>query len=84
MSIFNIGGNPELTRAAAYRVISVSQDEPDHQLLGMGLAFYASCRALNIDIKQALISLERMHDDLDGPFVGTLRALEEYAKNELR
>jgi len=49
----------------------------------MAIAFYATCEALNIDIRQLLVSVERMKDDLDGPFVNMFRSLEEYARNEI-
>jgi hypothetical protein len=49
----------------------------------MAVALYATCTALNIDIRQLLESVERMQRDLDGPFVGTFRALQEYACKEI-
>lgn len=77
------GGNPTRLRRAAYRCISRTQDDPATQVQGMALALYATCNALNVDIKQLLVSMERMERDLNGPFVGTFRAIEEYARNEI-
>lgn len=80
---FNTGGNPVRLRQAAYRCISRTQDDPSTQVQGMALALFATCRALNVDIKQLLVSIERMERDLNGPFVSTFRALEAYARNEI-
>ena len=79
----NTGGNPERLRQAAYRVIDRTQDTPDVQLRGMAVALVATCRALGVDLRQLLVSTERMVDDLDGPFSGQIRALEAYARGEM-
>lgn len=81
--LFSAGGDPALMRRAAYRVISRTQDEPEVQVQAMGIALFATCRALRIDIKQLLVSMERMSNDLDGPFQGTFSAIEEYARQEI-
>lgn len=78
------GGEPELVRRAAYRVITRTQDTPEVQLMGMAVALVATCRALNGDIRELLVATERMVDDLDGPFTTQMRALEAYARGELR
>ena len=83
MDRINSGGNPHVLRAAAFRVIDRTQDIPEVQVQAMALALYATCEALNVDIKQLLVSMERMKNDLDGPFVGTFAALREYAINEI-
>ena len=70
-------------RTAAYRVISRTQDDPEVQLQAMGVALVATCAALGVDVKDVLIGCERMANTLDGPFVGTFRAIEEYARNEI-
>ena len=77
------GGDPERLRQAAYRVITRTQDQPDVQLKGVALALVAACRALNVDIRQLLVSCERMVDDLDGPYTTQFRALEAYARGEM-
>ncbi len=77
------GGNPERIRQSAYRVITRTQDEPDVQVLGMALAMYCTCEALDINIRDLLVAVERMKADLDGPFVATFRALEAYAREEI-
>lgn len=76
-------GDPTRMRMAAYRVITRTQDDPEVQVQAMAIALQATCTALNIDIKQLLVSMERMQSDLDGPFVGMFRALQEYACNEI-
>jgi hypothetical protein len=78
-----IGGNPERLRQSAYRVITRSQDEPEVQVMAMAVALYATCDALNVDIRQLLVSCERMKGDLDGPFTNTFDALREYAQQEI-
>lgn len=79
----NTGGDPARLRGAAYRVISRTQDDPATQVQGMALALFATCEALDIDIRQLLTSMERMKNDLNGPFTSTFSALEEYARNEI-
>lgn len=78
------GANAVRVRDAAYRAITKTQDDPAVQVLGMAVALYATCEALNVDIKQLLVSCERMKNDLDGPFIGTFRAIRDYAQGELR
>jgi len=78
-----IGAASDTMRRAAYRVITRTQDEPSTQVLSMALALFATCEALNIDIKQLLVTVERMKTDLNGPFVGTFDALEAYVRNEI-
>jgi hypothetical protein len=51
--------------------------------MGMAVALYATCEALDINIRQLLEGCERMKRDLDGPFVGTFDALREYARGEI-
>lgn len=77
------GGNPTSLRKAAFRVISKTQDDPSIQVLAMALALYATCDALNVDIRQLLISVERMRDDLDAPFTSTFDAIRAYAVHEI-
>jgi hypothetical protein len=76
-------GNPQAMRQAAYRVITRTQDDPEVQVQAMGIALFATCSALGVDIRQLLTSMERMKNDLDGPFTGTFGALEQYARNEI-
>jgi len=49
----------------------------------MGIALVATCAALNVDVRDVLVGCERMKNTLDGPFVSTFRAIEEYARNEI-
>lgn len=77
------GGDPERLRRAAYRVITRTQDDPATQVKGMALALYATCEALDINIRDLLVAVERMKGDLDGPFTSTFRALEAYAREEI-
>ena len=70
-------------RNAAFRVIDRTQDDTEVQLQAMGIALVATCEALGVDVKEMLVSCERMKNTLDGPFVSTFRAIEEYARNEI-
>jgi hypothetical protein len=49
----------------------------------MALALFATCEALDINIRDLLTGMERMKNDLNGPYSGTFGALEEYARNEI-
>jgi hypothetical protein len=49
----------------------------------MALALFATCEALDINIRDLLTGMERMKRDLNGPYVGTFSALESYARNEI-
>lgn len=71
-------------RMAAFNVIARTQGDPATQVRGMALALYATCTALDIDIRQLLVETERLKDDLDGPFVHVFDAIREYARNEIR
>ena len=75
--------HPVAMRTAMYKVISNSQDRPEVQVQAMGMALVATCKALNIDVKELLVTVERMAEDLDGPFASTFLALEAYARNEI-
>lgn len=79
----NTGASPANLRRAAFRVISQTQDDPSVQVMAMAVALYATCDALKIDIRQLMVSMERMKDDLDGPFTSTFAAIEAYALNEI-
>ncbi len=74
---------PGQMRMAMYKVISNSQDTPEVQVQAMAMALLATCKALDIDVKDMLNTAEQMAADLDGPFRSTFLALEEYARNEI-
>lgn len=78
-----IGGDPNRLRMAVFDVISKSQDDPAMQVKAIAVALLSVCDACDIDLKQLLVSMERMRNDLDGPFQATFRAITEYARNEL-
>ena len=75
--------DPTRLRQAAFRCISVTQDDPATQIEGMAIALYATCQALDVDMRWLIESTERRCKDLDGAFVSTFRAIEEYARNEI-
>lgn len=78
-----VGSDPSRLRTEAYRVITRTQTAPQVQVQAMAVALYSTCKALDIDIRQLLTSVERMERDLDGPFTSTFRAIEAYAQNEI-
>lgn len=80
---FNTGMTPFKVREMTYRLLSTTQDEPELQVISTAMVLFALCKALDIDLKQLLVSVERMHGDLSGPFTTHFRALEEYARNEI-
>lgn len=75
--------HPTAMRTAMYKVISNSQDTPEVQVQAMGMALVATCSALGINVRDLLETVERMRDDLEGPFSSTFRALEAYARGEI-
>lgn len=79
-----IARDPTQMRQAMYGVLSRLQDQPEVQLQATAMCLYAMCNALNVDIRRLLMSVERMQNDLDGPYTSTYRALEAYAREQLR
>ncbi len=75
--------DPARIRRAAYRVISRGQDDPATQIIGTALALQGMCKATNINIGRLLENTDRRKADLDGPFVSTFRAIEEYSRQEI-
>ncbi len=61
---------PELLRALTVKAnLELALGEANAE--GMALALFATCEALDIDIRQLLVSMERMKNDLNGPFTST-------------
>lgn len=81
--IGSAAASPYTMRTAMFRVIDRTQDDPEVQVQAMGLALYAVCDALDIDLRRLLTTCERMAVDLDGPFTSTFMALREYASQEI-
>lgn len=73
--------DPVALREAMYGVLSRLQDQPEVQIQATAMCLFAMCRALGIDVRRLLVTVERMIEDLDGPHVYTFRSLEEYAKD---
>lgn len=73
----------KVLRQAAFRVIDRTQERPATQLLAIALALVAACEGSNVDVRELLVTVERMKDDLDGPFIGTFDGIKEYAKHEI-
>ena len=75
--------DPEKVRATAFGVLDSGQGAPELQLQATAIAFLAMCEATNTDVRQLLVSGERMMRAVDSPFSPTIRAIKEYAKNEI-
>lgn len=73
--------DPVAMREAMYGVLSRLQDQPEVQVQATAMCLLAMCNALDIDVRRLLSTVDRMIEDLDGPFVYTFRSLEEYAKD---
>jgi hypothetical protein len=70
-------------RQAAFRVIDRTQEQPATQLLAIALALVAACEGSNVNVRDLLVTVERMKSDLDGPYVSTFNGIREYAKHEI-
>jgi hypothetical protein len=70
-------------RNQAFHVIDRTQDEPEHQIQAIGLALVCACSGVGLDVKEILTACERIRTVQDGPYVGTYRAIEDYAKHEI-
>lgn len=70
-------------RNAAFRVIDRTQDEPEQQIQAMGLALVCACAGVGLDVREVLTACDRIRTIQDGPYVGTYRAIEAYARNEI-
>jgi hypothetical protein len=75
--------DPDAMRQAMYLVLSRLQDAPELQLQATALCLYAMCKATGTDMRKLLNTVERMAEDLDGPFNSTFRALEAYAREQI-
>ena len=77
-------GHPSvMMRNACFKIVDAGQDEPAVQVLATALALTAMCEALNVNVRDLLVTCERMKNDLDGPYVGTFSAITEYARKEI-
>lgn len=74
---------PERLRQSAFRALSATQDHPSVQIQGTAVALLAMCDATGVDVRQLLESTERLIRDIDGPFSSQIRAIREYARNEI-
>lgn len=77
------GANPERLRQSAFRVITRTQDDPAVQIRGIALALAATCKATGLDMRELIVTSEKMMEDIDSPYAAQMRALHEYAVNEI-
>lgn len=78
-----IAADPDRMRQNMYGVLSKLQDVPEQQVQATAMCLYCMCKALGLDMRRLLTSVERMAEDLDGPYTNTFRALEAYAREEI-
>ena len=76
--------DPARLRQAAYAVLTRGQRDPSTQVLGTAIALLSMTRAIGLDLSVLMNQVERRMEASDGPFVSVYRAIEEYARNEIR
>lgn len=77
-------GDPEELRRLTFGVINRGQHDPARQIRATALALVAMCEGADVDVRDLLVSSERMLNDIDSPFASQIRAIKEYARNEIR
>ena len=75
--------DPVALREATFRVIERTQDDPATQVVAIAMAFTTITQSLQLDPRDLLQQCEARLADVDGPMVGTYKAIREYAANEL-
>lgn len=78
-----LGANPERLRMSAFRALDRTQDDPAVQIRGLALALAGICNATGLDMRELIVSSENMINDLDGPYSTQMKAIREYALNEI-
>lgn len=79
-----IARDPETMRKAMYNVVVQLQDQPEVQLQATAICLLAMCRALRVDVRKLLASTEQMTRDVESPFTSHFKALEAYAREQMR
>lgn len=79
-----LAADPHTMRMAMYNVLVQLQDQPEVQVQGTAMCLLAMCRALKLDVRRLLVSTERMIDDIESPFTSHFKALEAYAREQIR
>lgn len=79
-----VARDPHAMRMAMYDVVVKLQDQPEVQLQATAMCLLAMCRALGVDVRKLLVATERMVDDVESPFTSHFRALEAYAREQMR
>lgn len=74
---------PDKMRNHVFAVIDRGQLDPAVQIRATALALYALCDAVDVDIRSLLVSIEQQIGDLNSPYTPTLKAIREYARNEI-
>ncbi len=79
-----VARDPETMRKAMYNVVVKLQDQPEVQLQATAICLLAMCQALNVDVRRLLTSAEQMTRDVESPFTSHFKALEAYAREQMR
>lgn len=74
----------EKIRKPAFEVINRIQGRtPGEQVVGTAVALVAICEAVGLEVHEIIHGAERIISDVDGPYSPEIRAIKEYAKNEI-
>lgn len=79
-----VATDPHSMRMAMYDVVVKLQDQPEVQLQATAICLLAMCRALGVNVRDLLTSTERMTRDVESPFTSHFKALEAYAREQMR
>jgi hypothetical protein len=74
---------PENIRRSAFKCINRMQDRPHEQIVGTAIALLAMCEAAGVDMRRVIEAAERHLNDVESPFNSTIKAIREYARNEI-
>lgn len=76
--------DPDTLRRGMYGVVDKLQDQPEVQLQATAICLHAMCSALGVDMRRLLASTEQMTRDVESPFTSHFKALEAYAREQMR
>jgi hypothetical protein len=86
VSLFN---DASKLRVPAFAVIDRLQMTAEHytpgeQIIGTAVALIAMCQSANVNLQDVLTKASRALSDTEGPYSTHMRAIRDYAANELR
>jgi hypothetical protein len=76
--------NAARLRVPAFSVLTRIQDfTPGEQVLGTAVALVAMCESANLSLNDVITTARTVMADADGPFTSHIRAVRDYAANEI-